>query len=186
MGNYPERHIEDQLKDAYPKLMARIKYLQYNVYGYRDDEEALDLCQDACLRCLEKRDTYYQTKSFNAWARRILDNIFVDKIRRNIRYRNIIKNLTQILEESGEGVEVDTNDEVDVMIEFNKCIKLLNKNEYEAFVLQMGGASQKTGLPMTQEQLGKLLGINSSTAGSLLCRAKKTLGNCLVTQLQEV
>ena len=93
MGNYPERHIEDQLRDAYPKLMARVKYIQFNVYVYRDDEEAIDLCQDACLRCWEKRDDYDQTKSFNAWARKILDNIFIDKIRRNIRYREIIEDI---------------------------------------------------------------------------------------------
>lgn len=186
MGNYWGRHFEDKLSDAYPKLMARVKYIQFNVYGYRDDEEAIDLCQDTCLRCWEKRDDYDQTKSFNAWARKILDNIFIDKIRRNIRYREIIEDIEEVLTESVRNLEVDTTDEINLMIEYQKCIELLNEKEYEAFYLQMGGASQKTGRPMTQEQLGKLLGINSSTAGSLLCRAKKTVGDCLETQLQEV
>ena len=52
-------------------------YLQ-SKNGYRNESEAEEIVHDTCVRCIEKMDQF-DGKHFLAWARTILERIYIDK-----------------------------------------------------------------------------------------------------------
>jgi len=174
-----EVFIEDQLKEVYQKLFDRIFFLQ-NKNGYRNESEAEEIVHDTCVRCIEKMNQF-DGRHFLAWARTILERIYIDKGRRKKNYDVI---LTDIRNMSDAYLNVDVSEEVYTNIAYETCLKKLSEKQYQVFYLQINGRNDQSGKPMTTDRMSKILGMPLGTLLPLLARAKKSFSNCLHKQLQ--
>ena len=169
-----QKQTEDHLKEVYPKLFQRMYYLQYK-NGYRNEDEASDLVHDACIRCIEKADQW-DGSSFLAFARKILENIYIDKFRRKMNYKDIISDMGYRMKSYFGN---DTADEAFIRIKYEKCLKKLTKKQLNVFYVQISGRNEETKKPLTTNEMSKILGVPLGTLLPLLARAKKALGDCL-------
>ena len=124
--------IEDQLKDSYQKLFDRMFYLQ-SKNGYRNESEAEEIVHDTCVRCIEKMDQF-DGKHFLAWARTILERIYIDKGRRKKNYDII---LTDIRNMSEAYLNVDVSEEVYTNIAYETCLKKLSENNIKFSICKL-------------------------------------------------
>ena len=61
----------------------------------RDNEAALDLCQETLYKALAYRNRYEQGTNIKAWLCTIMRNIFINDYRRNIRKRMVLDAVEQ-------------------------------------------------------------------------------------------
>ena len=172
-------YIEDQLKEAYQKLFDRMYFLQKK-NGYRNEDEAEEIVHDTCIRCIEKMDQF-DGKHFLAWARTILERIYIDKGRRKKNYKVI---LDDIRNTSEAYLNVDVSEEVYTKIAYENCLQKLSEKQYQVFTLQINGRDDNSGKPMTTERMSGILKMPLGTLLPLLARAKKTFSKCLYSQLK--
>ena len=174
------KEIEDHVAEVYPKLFQRIYYLQYK-NGYRNEEEANDLVQDTCVKCLEKVNTW-DGISFLAFSRKVLENIYIDKFRRKMNYKDIITDISYLMKSY---FGIDTAGEAIIRIEYEKCLKKLTKKQLYVFYVQISARNETTDKPLTVEEISKILKVPLGTLLPLIARAKKALGDCLYSATSE-
>lgn len=134
--------------------------------------------KDDCMSALNmvfykmvKNISSYLTKTkdipFELWARRIAINYIIDEFRKNSNYKRLIESA----EVSSFENNLITEEDLDHSIEKEKIIEAvdklpeMNKAVFNLYVID----------GYKHEEIGKLLGISSSTSKVHLHRAKKTL-----------
>jgi RNA polymerase sigma-70 factor (ECF subfamily) len=127
----------------------------------KDRNEAMEIVNDSYMKVLDNLGGYDSAKSFKAWYSRILVNTSIDNYRRNLKHSSAVS-IDNI--DAGE-----MEPEIDIELSVNDILKIfsqLPENYRVTFSLfEIEGYSH--------EEIGKLLGVTTSTSRSNLSRAKK-------------
>jgi RNA polymerase sigma-70 factor (ECF subfamily) len=93
--------------DAYERLVARHRHRVYNLaYGMlRNEQDALDVCQEAFVRAWQSIRSFKKSAAFYTWMYRITTNLCIDFVRRRDRRPS---------EQFEEGVEARLDPDVEV------------------------------------------------------------------------
>ena len=71
--------MKDDIRDEMVRLLPRLRRFAYSLS--RDNDRCNDLVQEACMRALSRLDQWEQGTRFDSWMFRILQNIWLDKMR---------------------------------------------------------------------------------------------------------
>jgi len=130
----------------------------------KDRNEAMEIVNDSYMKVLDSLGDFDSAKSFKAWYSKILVNTSIDNYRRNLKH-----NSTLSIENISDTSE--TEPEIDIELSVNDILKIfsqLPENYKVTFNLfEIEGYSH--------EEIGKLLGVTTSTSRSNLARAKKMI-----------
>ena len=181
-----EREIIDRVldgdKDAFELLVLEN---QKNVYNLAlkmtgDEEDALDISQEAFLRAYIKLKGFRGDSRFSVWLYRLVYNLCVDFIRK--RPRDQVVSLTY-KDADGETYDLEIPDERDVpeeaILKHEKSkdiaegIGELVPKHREILVMR-----EITG--MSYDEIAVVLSINEGTVKSRLARARKNLADILL------
>jgi RNA polymerase sigma-70 factor (ECF subfamily) len=128
----------------------------------KDRNEAMEIVNDSYMKVLENLGDYDTSKSFKAWYSRILVNTSIDNYRRNLKHSSSVS--IDSIPDTGE-----IEPEIDIELSVDDILKIffqLPENYRVTFSLfEIEGYSH--------EEIGKLLGVATSTSRSNLARAKK-------------
>lgn len=127
----------------------------------KDRNEVMEIVNDSYMKVIEHLGEYDTGKSFKAWYSRILVNTSIDNYRRNLKHSSSV---------SIDNIDAgDMEPEIDIELSVNDILKILSQlpeNHRVTFNLfEIEGYSH--------EEIGKLLGVTTSTSRSNLSRAKK-------------
>ena len=127
----------------------------------KDRNEAMEIVNDSYMKVLENLGAYDSSKSFKAWYSRILVNTSIDNYRRNLKHSSSVS-IDNIDKEEQEP-------EIDIELSVNDILKIFSRipEQYKVTfnLFEIEGYSH--------EEIGKLLGVTTSTSRSNLARAKK-------------
>jgi RNA polymerase sigma-70 factor (ECF subfamily) len=128
----------------------------------KDRNEAMEIVNDSYMKVLDKLGEYDSSKPFKAWYSRILVNTSIDNYRRNLKHSSSVS--IDSIPDTG-----DMEPEIEIELSVNDILKIfsqLPENYRVTFNLfEIEGYSH--------EEIGKLLGVTTSTSRSNLARAKK-------------
>lgn len=130
----------------------------------KNENEAMEIVNDSYLKVLGNLSEFDDSKSFRSWYGRILVNSAIDYYRKNSRHSTYMEI---------SGLEIPENDEpiIDAELSAGEILSMfseLPENYKVTFNLfEIEGYSH--------EEIGKMLGISTSTSRSNLTRAKKML-----------
>lgn len=140
-----------------------------------DENEAMEIVNDSFMKVLEKIGEFDSTRHFKPWYGRILVNSAIDNYRRNTRHSSHLQ-IDDI--EATEEQEPEINAELsagDILYLFRQ----LPENYRVTFNLfEIEG--------YTHDEIGKKLGIATSTSRSNLARAKKILRELYIKNFNPV
>jgi len=130
----------------------------------KDRNEAMEIVNDSYMKVLDSLGDFDSAKSFKAWYSKILVNTSIDNYRRNLKHNSALS-IDNISDPS------ETEPEIDIELSVNDILKIfsqLPENYKVTFNLfEIEGYSH--------EEIGKLLGVTTSTSRSNLARAKKMI-----------
>ncbi|MBK9389046.1 MAG: sigma-70 family RNA polymerase sigma factor [Bacteroidetes bacterium] len=128
----------------------------------KDRNEAMEIVNDSYMKVLENLGDYDTSKSFKAWYSRILVNTSIDNYRRNLKHSSAVSidNIAETEEQEPDiDIELSVNDILKIFSRLPENYKLtFNLFELEGY---------------SHDEIGKLLGVTTSTSRSNLARAKK-------------
>jgi RNA polymerase sigma-70 factor (ECF subfamily) len=128
----------------------------------KDRNEAMEIVNDSYMKVLENLGDYDTSKSFKAWYSRILVNTSIDNYRRNLKHSSSVSidNIAETEEQEPDiDIELSVNDILKIFSRLPENYKLtFNLFELEGY---------------SHDEIGKLLGVTTSTSRSNLARAKK-------------
>jgi len=127
----------------------------------KDRNEAMEIVNDSYMKVLENLGAYDSSKSFKAWYSRILVNTSIDNYRRNLKHSSSVSidNIDKEEQEPEIDIELSVNDILKIFSQIPEQYKVtFNLFEIEGY---------------SHEEIGKLLGVTTSTSRSNLARAKK-------------
>jgi RNA polymerase sigma-70 factor (ECF subfamily) len=127
----------------------------------KDRNEAMEIVNDSYMKVLENLGDYDSSKSFKAWYSRILVNTSIDNYRRNLKHSSSVSidNIDKEEQEPEIDIELSVNDILKIFSQIPEQYKVtFNLFEIEGY---------------SHEEIGKLLGVTTSTSRSNLARAKK-------------
>jgi RNA polymerase sigma-70 factor (ECF subfamily) len=130
----------------------------------KDRNAAMENINDSYMKVLDNLDDYDSSKSFKAWYSRILVNTSIDNYRRNLKHLSAISvdNIADTEEKEPDiDIELSVNDILKLFSQLPENYKItFNLFEIEGY---------------SHEEIGKLLGVTTSTSRSNLARAKKMI-----------
>jgi len=139
----------------------------------KDRNEAMEIVNDSYMKVLENLGDFDSSKSFKAWYSRIIVNTSVDNYRRNLKHSSSMSIDNFI--DTGE-----LEPEIDIELSVNDILKIfsqLPENYRVTFSLfEIEGYSH--------EEIGKLLGVTTSTSRSNLARAKKMVREIYIKEFK--
>ena len=141
-----------------------------------DDDEALDIFQEAFIKVFNNLVKYGNKGSFEGWIRRIMVNTAIDHIRKNKKLREMVEINEEIT--SGE-VEEESEDLLD-KVSFEDllgCVQDLSPAYRSVFNMYVvDGFSHK--------DIAQELGISEGTSKSNLAKAKMNIKKLLVAKIE--
>lgn len=126
--------------------------------------EAMEIVNDSFMKVLERLDTYDTSKPFKTWYVRIIVNTAIDGYRKKSKEKHLM-NADMDFDDEGKEPEIETElsaNDILALFSYLPDIYKLTFNLYE-----IEGYDHK--------EIGRILGISSSTSRSYLTRAKKLL-----------
>jgi len=143
---------------------------RFTLYLTRDNHDAEDLFQRACLRALEQRDKYQPTGQLRSWLFRLTQNVWYNELRsRTIRDRRafVSGDLAGQEAENVEGSQPDSSLLFNQV--FNAVEALPEAQRLVVILVCVEGFSYR--------EAAEVLDIPTGTVMSRLARARYTLGN---------
>ncbi len=130
----------------------------------KDRNTAMENINDSYMKVLDNLGDFDSSKSFKAWYSRILVNTSIDNYRRNLKHISAMS-----VDNIADTEEKEPDIDIDLSVnDFLKLFSQLPENYKITFNLfEIEGYSH--------EEIGKLLGVTTSTSRSNLARAKKML-----------
>jgi len=130
----------------------------------KDRNTAMENVNDSYMKVLDNLGDFDSSKSFKAWYSRILVNTSIDNYRRNLKHISAMS-----VDNIADTEEKEPDIDIDLSVnDFLKLFSQLPENYKITFNLfEIEGYSH--------EEIGKLLGVTTSTSRSNLARAKKML-----------
>jgi len=95
--------MEKMDAETFADLIARAGDKAYN-FAYRlagNEPDARDLVQEAFARAFAHADSYDPTRPFDSWLLRILNNVFLDSMRRHSHTRTVSLDAPAPVEDAG-------------------------------------------------------------------------------------
>jgi RNA polymerase sigma-70 factor (ECF subfamily) len=130
----------------------------------KDRNAAMENINDSYMKVLDNLGDYDSSKSFKAWYSRILVNTSIDNYRRNLKHLSAISvdNIADTEEKEPDiDIELSVKDILKLFSQLPENYKItFNLFEIEGY---------------SHEEIGKLLGVTTSTSRSNLARAKKMI-----------
>lgn len=171
---------------AFGELVALFEKKVYNL-AYRftnNDDDALDLAQEAFLRAFTNLNDFRGTSSFGTWIHRITANLCLDEIRRRRRQPVYSLDVAVTTEEGGE-VERQLVDESDTPLE------TVEKRELQAEI-QAGINSLDDEFRLavvlrdlqghSYEEIAEIMGVSIGTVKSRISRGRRALKEKLTSR----
>lgn len=149
---------------------AQVYRLAYRLTGNRHDAE--DLTQDVFIRVFRSLDTY-EPGNFNGWIHRITTNLFLDKARRNSRYRmdGFTEGAEERLRSLGDGPETIMNN-----TEFDADIEVALASITEEFRVAVVLCDVEG---LSYDEIADVLGVKVGTVRSRIHRGRTQLRQAL-------
>ena len=126
--------------------------------------EAMEIVNDSFMKVLERLDTFDTSKPFKTWYVRIIVNTAIDGYRKKSKEKYLM-NIDMDFDDEGKEPDIETElsaNDILALFSYLPDIYKLTFNLYE-----IEGYDHK--------EIGRILGISSSTSRSYLTRAKKLL-----------
>lgn len=169
-----ENIIEEELKAERFKETA-VKHINslysFALYMAKNESDAQDLVQDTYLRAYRFFDKFQEGTNCKAWLIKILRNTFINSLRRNNRYPNMVR----LSEMEDQGLELASNPEYDDEISgelFDDDVtaaveSLPDSYRFVVMLADVEGLSYK--------EIADLIGCPIGTVMSRLCRGRRLL-----------
>jgi len=130
----------------------------------KDQYEAMEIVNDSYMKALDKLSQFRSSAPFRSWYGRILINSAIDNYRRNARYSGQLQ-LSDIEEAEEQEPAIDAELSANDILSLFSQLPVNYKVTFNLFEIE----------GYTHEEIGKMLGISTSTSRSNLVRAKKML-----------
>ena len=127
-------------------------------------DEAMEVVNDSFLKVLDKLDSYDTEKKFKNWYGRIVINTSIDRYRRRKTDKTIMNIETESIE-SIKAPEIEDKLSVDDILDLFSFLPEVYKLTFNLYEIE--GYDHK--------EIGRMMGISTSTSRSNLARAKKML-----------
>lgn len=127
-------------------------------------DEAMEVVNDSFLKVLDKLDSYDTEKKFKNWYGRIVINTSIDRYRRRKTDETIMNIETESID-SIKAPEIEDNLSVDDILDLFSFLPEIYKLTFNLYEIE--GYDHK--------EIGRMMGISTSTSRSNLARAKKML-----------
>ncbi len=127
-------------------------------------EEAMEITNDSFMKAFDNLNDFDASKGFDRWFAKIIINTAIDNYRKNFKH-NSLTDTGDIPETAEDNQDIDqelsANDIIELFAELPDTHRVVfNLYEIEGY---------------THEEIGKMLGMTTSTSRSYLTRAKKIL-----------
>ncbi len=140
----------------------------------KDNDEALDIFQEAFIKVFNNIHKYGDKGSFEGWIRRIMVNTAIDHIRRN----KVNNNMVELNDRHSDTMSGNDEDESDSLLnnvsydELLKCVQNLSPAYKQVFNLYVVDGYQ-------HNEIAEMLNISVGTSKSNLAKAKMNLKKLL-------
>jgi len=145
----------------------------------KDNDEALDMFQEAFIKVFNNLQNYSSKGSFEGWVRRIMVNTSIDHIRKNKKHNQMVE-----LEDLHGSLQVEEDESDDILdnVNFQDMLLLVQqlspayKSVFNLYVVD----------GYTHKEIGELLDISIGTSKSNLAKAKINLRKLLNKKLKRL
>jgi len=166
--------IESQIKAALPSLW------RFALQITRDNHDAEDLVQRACLRALERKESYEEMQKSKSWLFRIAQNIWKNEIRsRSIREKGFgfVKNDIAVHNDHSPATQEFNNQTPEAHLELQDVVRAVESlPEAQRMVMILVAVSG-----FSYAEAAHILDVPIGTIMSRLARARLTIGNQFVS-----
>lgn len=126
--------------------------------------EAMEIVNDSFMKVLERLDTYDTSKPFKTWYVRIIVNTAIDGYRKKSKEKYLM-NIDMDFDDEGKEPEIETELSVNDILALFSHLPDIYKLTFNLYEIE----------GYDHREIGRILGISSSTSRSYLTRAKKLL-----------
>ena len=170
-----DRKCQQKLYETfYGKMM--VVCLRYT----KDQDEALDVFQEAFIKVFKNLPRYGNKGSFEGWIRRIMVNSAIDHIRKNKKLKEMVE-LNEEITSLGEEEDTEGEDLLD-KISFQdllECVQDLSPAYQSVFNMYVVDG-------FTHKEIANELGITEGTSKSNLAKAKMNLKKLMLEKHKDI
>lgn len=166
-----DRRAQQKLYEHfYSKMM--VVCLRYS----KDEDEALDMFQEAFIKVFNSLHKFGKQGSFEGWVRRIMVNTCIDHIRKNKRHSMMVE-----LDDKHGSIEIDEEEDAGILehVNFQDLLGMVQhlspayKSVFNMYILD----------GFTHQEIANSLNISVGTSKSNLAKAKGNLKKMLMEKL---
>lgn len=145
----------------------------------KDDDAALDVCQEGFMKVFEKLEGFGDKGSLEGWIRRIMVNTAIDHIRKDKKWVTSIEIEKVIADESDEFAEAEEDNGIWEGVTFEQlkqCMQHLTpayRSVFNLYVVE----------EYSHKEIAEMLGISVGTSKSNLAKAKANMKKIILTEL---
>ena len=143
----------------------------YAIYLTKNQELADDLLQETLLRILTKINKYEDQGCFDAWAKKVMKNIFINEKNSNEKHKQTFVDGYNYINDDSFHPSVSENDSKYSNDEIYKAISMLPTRYEQMISMQMAGYKY--------EEIARKMGISVGCVKSTLFAAKNRLKKIL-------
>ena len=145
----------------------------YAIFLTKDQELACDLLQETLLRILTKIDKYDEHGCFEAWAKKVMKNIFINEKNNNEKHKQTFVDGYSYINDDSLHPSVSENDNKYSKEDINKAIDMLPARYAQMITMQMAGYKYEE----IAQRMNISVGCVKSTLFAAKNRLKKILNN---------
>lgn len=143
-----------------------------------DQDQALDMFQEAFIKVFKSLPKYTKQGSFEGWIRRIMVNTSIDHIRKNKKFNQMVE-----LDDAHGRIEIDEEEDAGILehIDFEGMMQLVQnlspayKSVFNMYIID----------GFTHQEIADELGISVGTSKSNLAKAKANVKKMLLAQIEK-
>lgn len=143
----------------------------YAIYLTKNQEQADDLLQETLLRILTKINKYEDQGCFDAWAKKVMKNIFINEKNSNEKHKQTFVDGYNYINDDSFHPYVSENDSKYSKDEIYKAISMLPTRYEQMICMQMSGYKY--------EEIAQRMNISVGCVKSTLFAAKNRLRKIL-------
>jgi RNA polymerase sigma factor (sigma-70 family) len=130
----------------------------------RDENEAMEIVNDSYMKVMEGLSDYDSSRPFKPWYGKVLVNTAIDNYRKNLKHNDHLS-IDTITETEERAPEIEAELSVNDILTLYRHLPVNYKITFNLFEIE----------GYSHEEIGKMLGVTSSTSRSTLTRTKKML-----------
>lgn len=143
----------------------------------KDDDVALDICQEAFMKVFDKLEGFGDKGSLEGWIRRIMVNTAIDYIRKDKKWITNIE-IEKVIADESEEFEEEVDDmwegvTFDVLKECMQKLTPAYRSVFNLYVVE----------EYSHKEIAEMLRISVGTSKSNLAKAKANMKKIILTEL---